>query len=111
MLAQLPGLRINVCPGSQMITASCVYTNRVTRTEQAATQANPLRIRVTCPSDVYLDKMLVSKQGDPPFDINMVRIETVEAIQWFANRMQVPAEYNLPSAICGVLVIHTRKSP
>jgi hypothetical protein len=64
-----------------------------------------------CYAQVYLDKSLMNP-GRPtePFDVNTINSQSIEAVEWYAHRTQVPVEYANLSTECGVLVIHSRRS-
>lgn len=71
-----------------------------------------------CYSQVYVNGLLVSRATGrdlrssatqlEPFDVNTIPIETIEAIEFYAGTLQVPARYMSVNSQCGVLVIHTR---
>jgi hypothetical protein len=64
-----------------------------------------------CYSTVYVDNVPVfrSGRGDPYFNLNLMRPEDIEAIEFYAGPSELPARYNQLNAACGVLVIHTRR--
>jgi hypothetical protein len=64
-----------------------------------------------CYAKVYLDKQVVNA-GYPtePFDINSIPSASIEAVEWYSAPSQTPPEYNTLNSVCGVLVIHTRRS-
>ena len=43
------------------------------------------------------------------FDVNIIAVDQVEAVEYYAGRIQTPAKYSGPHSACGVLVIHTRR--
>lgn len=64
-----------------------------------------------CYMDVYLDGVAVFyTQGASGglFDLNILNLKTVEAIEVYAGGAQVPAEFNRTSGGCGVIVIWTK---
>jgi hypothetical protein len=64
-----------------------------------------------CYARVYVDNQLMNPGRAPePFDINAVPPESVEAMEWYSGPAQTPAKYNTLNSVCGVLVIHTRRS-
>jgi hypothetical protein len=66
---------------------------------------------VDCYSTVYVDNVAVFRagRGDPYFNLNLMRPEDIEAIEFYAGPAELPARYNQLNAACGVLVIHTRR--
>lgn len=64
-----------------------------------------------CYSQVYLDQALVYRGRGQPFDVNSLRPEQVEAIEYYAGPAELPAKYQGLNANCGVIVIWTRRSP
>ncbi len=69
--------------------------------------------RVDCYAHVYVDGHLMPGRSpnDPLFDINSIQPQQIEAIEYFAGPSETPLEYSNLNAICGVLVIWTRRSP
>jgi hypothetical protein len=64
----------------------------------------------TCLANVYLDRMLMyGRRGDPPFDVNSIPPEEVEAIEYCASAAVTPLEYSTLNSACGVMVIWTRR--
>jgi hypothetical protein len=66
-----------------------------------------------CYAQVYLDDMLVYR-GDPReplFDLNRMLPAQIEAIEFYAGPAQTPLRYSSLNSACGVLVVHTRRSP
>ena len=65
-----------------------------------------------CYARVYLDKMLLNRENPAaPFDVNSIAPSRIEAIEFFAGPSQTPIEYSDVNSSCGILVIHTRRSP
>ena len=66
-----------------------------------------------CYAQVYLDAMLVYRgdPGEPLFDLNRMLPAQIEAIEFYAGPAQTPLRYSGLNSACGVLVIHTRRSP
>lgn len=64
-----------------------------------------------CYARVYMDNTLVyrGRQGEPLFDVNSLAPSKVEAVEYYASAVQTPARYGGPDAVCGVLVIWTRR--
>lgn len=64
----------------------------------------------SCLANVYLDRMLMyGRRGDPPFDVNSVPPEEIEAIEYYASAAVTPMEYSTLNSTCGVIVIWTRR--
>lgn len=84
-------------PGSPIYTPSLYEANR--------------GVACTCYAQVYLDGVL-QNPGKPtePFDVNSIRVDQIEAVEWYAGPSQTPAKYASLNSSCGVLVIHTRRS-
>jgi hypothetical protein len=81
-----------------------------------------------CFAKVYVDRLLMfggrkftDLKGhltfEPLFDVNSIPPERIEAIEYYADRAQTPARYSAGGgggagdADCGVLIIHTRRTP
>ncbi|HTE43997.1 MAG TPA: carboxypeptidase regulatory-like domain-containing protein, partial [Gemmatimonadaceae bacterium] len=71
-----------------------------------------------CYAQVYVDNVMVfagrkssrpNATFEPLFDINSLAPDQIEAIEYYADRAQAPGRYALPGAVCGVIVIHTRR--
>lgn len=65
----------------------------------------PKSIGGGCLADVYLDAV----KQPPPFDVNTIHPDQIEAIEYYAGAAQTPAKYMRLGISCGVLVIHTRR--
>ena len=64
----------------------------------------------TCLAAVYLDRvMMYGRPGDPPFDVNSIVPDDVEAIEYYSGPAVTPLEYSTLNSRCGVLVIWTRQ--
>jgi len=66
-------------------------------------------MKVACYATVFQDHMAMNQSADP-FDLNSVRADQIEAIEWYSGLSQTPLEYTVRRAACGVLVIHTRRA-
>ena len=66
-----------------------------------------------CYVQVYLDDMPLfsRRQGEEVPNINRVPVAAIEAIEFYSGPAQTPARYSGLNANCGVLVIHTRRTP
>jgi hypothetical protein len=66
--------------------------------------------RITCFSQVYIDKMLMNPGAPTPaFNVNEISPDRIEAIEFYSGPSQTPLEYSKLESGCGVLVIHTRR--
>jgi hypothetical protein len=64
-----------------------------------------------CLSQVYLDHQVIYRgggTGEPPFDINSIAPDQIQAIEFYAGPAETPSEYQTLNSDCGVLVIWTR---
>jgi len=68
-------------------------------------------IQCACYAQVWVDGTLMNP-GQPaePFDVNSIRADEVEAVEWYASPAQTPARYSGLNSSCGVLVVHRRRS-
>lgn len=66
-----------------------------------------------CYAHVFLDNALIFRgaAGEGLFDLNTVPPAQIEAIEFYAGPAQTPLRYSGLNSACGVLVIHTRRSP
>ena len=72
-----------------------------------------LGAKTDCYAKVYIDGHLVSGRSadDPLFDVNSIQPDQIEAIEYYAGPSETPSEYSTLNAVCGVLVIWTRRTP
>jgi len=72
-----------------------------------------LGAKTDCYAKVYVDGHLVSGRSpdDPLFDVNSLQPDQIEAVEYYAGPSQTPMEYSTLNAVCGVLVIWTRRTP
>lgn len=118
VLAQVPGLGLVRGRGDQgwiMGKRVVPSLNRSSTNPQIYSPSNAERSRgmvAGCYARVYLDRLLMNP-GNPaePFDVNEIGPSRIEAIEFYAGPSQTPLEYAKLNSSCGVLVIHTRKSP
>lgn len=71
---------------------------------------------LTCYATVYVDGVRVfhpSRSGTQPplFDLSEIAPEQIEGVEYYAGASSTPAQYNDLDSSCGVLVIHTRRTP
>jgi len=66
-----------------------------------------------CYARVYVNRQLVysGRQGEPLFDVNSVRPDELEAVEYYAGPSETPGEYTDLDATRGVLVLRTKRSP
>ena len=110
ILEQINGIRLLRSPsgGGATYVASLRRPPRLEGTNGGGPPPGP------CFAHVYLDHLLVYKgahSGDPPFDINSLSPEQIEAIEFYAGPAETPAEFQTLDSDCGVLVIWTRRTP
>lgn len=68
-------------------------------------------MRTACYAQVYVNRQLMNPgKPTPRFNVNSILPSSVEAIEVYASRMQTPPQYNTANAMCGVVVIWTRRS-
>lgn len=110
VLTQLPGIKLVSGVGNK----SWVATGRGPRSlnpqcrvREGETKLDPPDC--SCYAAVYVDKVLVSRTEVP--NINRFAPGDIEAIEYFASPAQTPIEYTELNSQCGVVVIHTRRSP
>jgi hypothetical protein len=73
-----------------------------------------------CYAQVYVDGLLMFANRPPAggalgipqplFDLSDIDVSRIEAVEYYASELTVPARYMSAFATCGVLVIHTRRS-
>jgi hypothetical protein len=69
-------------------------------------------IECGCYSQVFVNNMLVNRgTPTPPFDVNAVPAELLEALEYYRSAAETPARYSGSAAQCGVLVLWTRRAP
>ena len=69
-------------------------------------------LQIDCYAQVYVDDILMNG-GTPTryFDIGATYADQAEAVEWYAGPSETPGRYSNLNAVCGVLVIHTRRTP
>jgi outer membrane receptor for ferrienterochelin and colicin len=115
ILTQVSGVDIVTGNGNR----SWIVTNRGLRSLRAASceldEIDVIRGAKLCAcyAQVYLDNSLVyrGEPGEPLFDLNRMVPAQIEAIEFYAGPAQTPLRYGGLNSVCGVLVIHTRRSP
>lgn len=66
-----------------------------------------------CYAQVYLDDVLMygGREGEALFDVNTLIPDHIEAVEYYAGPSRTPMRYSRLNSACGVLVIHSRRSP
>lgn len=109
VLGQVPGLRVLTGAGGRLWIASARAT------QGSAPQSRTDRMNGApraCYAKVFQDGALVygGSDSEPLFDLSTVRVEELDAIEYYAGGSQVPSQYGGLGASCGVLVLWTRRS-
>ena len=67
--------------------------------------------RRACYAHVYLDNSLVygGRSGERLFNLGTISAADIEAMEYYSGPAQTPARYTRLNAVCGVLVIWTRR--
>jgi len=114
ILEQTSGVRVAQGQGNH----AWIATSRGQRSLSPTDSLDPSDIRTganpyLCYAQVYVDRQIVYRHrpGEPLFDINSISPDQIEAIEYYASPAQTPAEYTALGSQCGVVVIHTRRSP
>ena len=114
VLTQVSGVRI--VPG--VANRAWVATNRGPRSLRNIPLVDPSDAtrgadRQTCYALVYMDGALMyaGKDEEPLFDVNTISPDQIDAIEYYAGPAQTPLRYSVLGSPCGVLVIHTRRTP
>jgi hypothetical protein len=69
-------------------------------------------MRAACYAQVWIDDMLMNPENPTtPFDVNSIPPNQVEAMEYYPGAASIPSKYSRFNSSCGVLVIHTRRSP
>jgi hypothetical protein len=73
---------------------------------------NSIGVKIACYAQVYIDDVLMNR-GNPtrPFELTSIFVDQAEAIEWYNGASQTPARYSDLNSVCGVLVVHTRRTP
>jgi hypothetical protein len=69
-------------------------------------------IIAACYARVFLDEQLLNPTSPAePININEFFSRGLEAIEYYAGPAQLPMQYSRLNSTCGVVVLHTRRSP
>ena len=109
VLSQVPGLRVTRGLVGRAWISSGRERISINRESQLTRFERQLGARPGCYAHVYLDGTRVYGGREPLFDINSISPVEIEAIEYYSGLAQVPAQYNRPGSVCGVLVIWTRR--
>jgi hypothetical protein len=60
---------------------------------------------------VFANRKGVDNRFEPLFDINSISPSQIEAIEYYSGSADTPAKYSGLNSTCGVVVIHTRRTP
>ena len=115
VLASIPGIRIasSLSPGKAWV----VNSRRTFLEGDSYRTGDPVfdrGARLACYVNVVLDgqRMYAPRRPDDQlFDINSIRVDQIETIEFYVGGTQLPQRYQGPGAdACGVLAIRTRAS-
>ena len=97
----------NVAPHSQL--ANC-YESQGYYVPDPTESA--LGAKIACYAQVWVNDVMMNR-GNPtrPFELTTMFAEQIEALEWYPSMSETPLRYSDPGALCGVLVIHTRRTP
>jgi len=114
VLATIPGVRI--APSLSAGKAWVVNSRRTFLERDSYRTGDPAMdkgARLACYVNVVVDGMHMyapRRPDDPLFDINSIRVDQIETIEFYAGAAQLPARYQGPGAdACGVLAIRMRR--
>jgi hypothetical protein len=109
VLSTVPGLRIISGGGGAWATTT---RGGATPNLIGAAQQSPQAMIAECYCDIYVDGALLyatGTGGTPSLDLNAWAPSALEAVEFFSNPGQVPAEFSRGGAVCGVLMLWTRR--
>lgn len=100
VLRRVPGLRVT--------------TNLRNRGEAFVTNSRGaitmLGSNPACYVHVYMDDFPMYTGGyQPPYNMNQLSANEIEAVEYYQGGAAIPAKYNRPGSVCGVLVLWTRR--
>jgi CarboxypepD_reg-like domain len=110
VLRSLSGVRLLPGTSTQLWAASA--RNRATA--RTVDRADRLAgARRDCYATVYLNNATVyaGRNEEPLFDVNTIRPDQLEAVEYYAGAAETPLEYGTLDSTCGVLVLWTRRTP
>ena len=117
VLSQVRGLRIQQGGSKAHVATRRRATARFRRLENPATGEAVVQAEEGfCYAAIYVNGSRVFEPDDdnamvtvPPFDVNSIPVDQIEAIEYYATQASVPMRYSRGNLDCGVLVIHTRR--
>ncbi len=114
VLGQVEGVRVIQAAANKAYVATrrrSVASYRATR-EPGSTESVLQQEEGWCYATVYMNGSVLFRPepGMPPFDLNTVSVDQIEAIEYYASAAQTPMRYSRGDVSCGVLVIHTRRA-
>ncbi len=63
-----------------------------------------------CYTQVYLDgRLLNTERPTEPFDANTLPLDDIAGVELYASAASTPGRYSSPNAICGVMLVWTRR--
>jgi hypothetical protein len=63
-----------------------------------------------CFAQVYMDGRLMNTQRPTePFDANTLPVEDISGVEFYPTAASTPSQYSSPNAICGVMLVWTRR--
>lgn len=112
VLADFPAARLVPIPGSSGSMLASRRRGAATYRRVDPQTTGRVMQQGACPATVYLNGSMAYRglPGEPPFDVNSLNPESVEAIEFYAGPNEVPPRYAGRQTDCGVLVIHTRRA-
>jgi hypothetical protein len=66
---------------------------------------------IPCYSLVIVDGMIMNRNGQKGFSLHEISLKDIEAIEHYPSSSLVPAKYRSYETQCGLLVIHTLRTP
>ena len=97
-------------PGLQLIRDARTSRTYVV-SSRGPTSISTARCGAGRPADVYLDNVHIysGRPGEPPFDINSLDPNDIGGVEYYPGPSETPMRYQNLNAVCGVLVIWTRR--
>jgi hypothetical protein len=106
VLRTIPGPKLMQDPRRRTSDPSAWYVG-TTRPRASFLRSGP---NGTCLAAIMLDGAMVYSGNDsePPYNINTIRPDEIQGVEYYAGGATMPAEYNSTRNTCGLLVIWTR---
>jgi hypothetical protein len=99
---------VNFCPP---LDVACMRAHRLVFIPGDGMSGYPGAV-TACYTQIWLDNALMNREHPAePFDLHRLTPPQIEAIEYFDGVTATPAKYSRQGSECGVLVIHTRRSP